>query len=167
MQNHDIRVRSQMRYTYDNMHFDSLPEIAMYVWLKDNNKQFEYQPDVKFEFVHDNVTHFYHPDFKIGDELYELKGCQFFKNKDVSTDVMVNPYDHSLDALYEAKHQCMLKNCVKILSDNDYKVYLDYLKQKFTPEQIKSFRNTKKDAAEEASSEVLANSVSSENNTAS
>jgi len=122
---------------------------------------------VKFEFVHDNVTHFYHPDFKIGDELYELKGCQFFKNKDVSTNVMVNPYDHSLDALYEAKHQCMLRNGVRILSDNDYKPYLDYLKQKFTPEQIKSFRNIKKDAAEEASSEVPADVASLDTNTVS
>lgn len=164
MQNHDVRVRSQMRYTYDGKHFDSLPEIALYVRLKDNNTQFEYQPDVKFEFVHDNVAHFYHPDFRIGDELYELKGRQFFKNKDVSTNVMVNPYDHSLDALYEAKHQCMLRNGVKILSDNDYKVYLDYLKQKFTPEQIKSFRNTKKDAAKEASPEVLADAISIDTN---
>lgn len=154
MQNHDVRVRAQMRYTFDNRHFDSLPEIALYVWLKDHNEQFEYQPDVKFEFVHEDVTHFYHPDFKISNELYELKGCQFFKNKDVMTNIMVNPYDHSFNALYEAKHQCMLKNGVKILSDNDYKMYLDYLKKKFTPEQIKSFRNVKNDgeaAAEERS----------------
>ena len=149
MQSHDVRVRSQMRYTYDNKHFDSLPEIAMYVWLEDHDIPFEYQPDLKFEFVYDNVTHFYHPDFKIGDDLYELKGRHFFKNKDVSTCVMVNPYDHAFDALYEAKHQCMLKNCVKILTDDDYKIYLDYLNQKFTPEKIKSFRNTKKALTDE------------------
>lgn len=39
---------------------------------------------------------------------------------------MQNPYNHKLDGLYEAKHQCMLSNNVKILRSKDYQQYIDY-----------------------------------------
>ena len=37
---------------------------------------------------------------------------------------MINPYDRSRDALYEAKHRCMLKHDVIVIAD--YKKYVDY-----------------------------------------
>lgn len=30
---------------------------------------------------------------------------------------MINPYNRSLDDLAEAKHQCMIKNNIKIITD--------------------------------------------------
>ena len=47
---------------------------------------------------------------------------------------VVNEYkskDHSYDERYEAKHQCMLKNNVKILKTTDYMKYIDYVKSKY------------------------------------
>lgn len=43
---------------------------------------------------------------------------------------MCNPFDHSQDALYEAKHQCMLNNNVRILKEIDYKFAIDYFNTK-------------------------------------
>lgn len=40
---------------------------------------------------------------------------------------MENPYDHTQDALYEAKRQCMLKNNVTILKQSKCKEYVDYV----------------------------------------
>ena len=141
MQNSDIRRKAQQRWQYDGIHFDSLPELALHVWLVDNKIDFIFQPDVSFQYEHDRKVHFYQPDFLIEGKLYEIKGLQFFKDKDPSKE-MVNPYDHSQDSLYEAKHQCMLKNDVKIIVDTSK--YVDHLKQKFTNEEISSFRKSSK-----------------------
>ena len=32
------------KYLYDDISFDSADEVRMYIWLKDNNVEFEYQP---------------------------------------------------------------------------------------------------------------------------
>lgn len=66
---------------------------------------------MKLMYKHDGKEHFYMPDFKVRDELIEIKGDHFFKEDGT----MQNPYDHSQDGLYEAKHQCMIKNNVTIL----------------------------------------------------
>ena len=64
----------------------------------------------------------YCPDFKVGDMLFEVKGDHFFENKDVHSK-MICPFDHSQDGLYEAKHQCMLKNNVIILTSSEYAIF--------------------------------------------
>ena len=60
----------------------------------------------------DGKTHFYLPDFLVDGQLVELKGDQFLKDDGT----WKNPYDHGQDALYEAKHQCLVKNNVVILN---------------------------------------------------
>jgi hypothetical protein len=43
MKNSKIRIRcSNVKYMYDSIKFDSAPELAFYIWLKDNNIEFEY-----------------------------------------------------------------------------------------------------------------------------
>lgn len=42
MHNHAIASKTIVNYTYDNKNFDSSWELALYIWLKDNNIQFEY-----------------------------------------------------------------------------------------------------------------------------
>lgn len=63
---------------------------------------------------------------------------QFFKDKDPSKS-MVNPYNHKLDGLYEAKHQCMLTNGVTIIVDCSE--YEQYVATTYGKDYIKSFRN--------------------------
>ena len=38
----EIQRKQRQRYVYDSKSFDSAPEIAFYIYLKDNNMQFEY-----------------------------------------------------------------------------------------------------------------------------
>ncbi len=130
MQNPEIRAKSQMNIIYDNKSFDSYPEVCLYIWLIDHKITFEFQPNISFQYEYNGKLHYYCPDFKIGDVFYEIKGNYFFKDKD-STKEMICPWDHSLDGLYEAKHQCMLKNNVVIYDSYAYQKYLDYVDDKY------------------------------------
>ena len=133
MQNHDIRCKSQQKYLYNMKYFDSSWELAYYIWLKDHNIDFKYQPSISFEYEHNNSKHVYHPDFLVETEIYEIKGPQFFKDGK-----MINPYDPSLNDLYEAKHQCMIKNNIKIITDCTE--YIDYVNQKYGNDYLKQFK---------------------------
>ena len=134
MQIPELRKKTQHKYTYNNKNFDSSAELAYYIWLKDHNIDFEYQPNMKFTYEYNNKEHVYQPDFKINNEFIEIKGLHFFEN-----DKMINPYDRTQDGLYEAKHQCMIKNNVKIITN--YSEYIDYINQKYTKDFITLFRN--------------------------
>ena len=81
-------------------------------------------------------NHIYEPDFLIKGKLIEIKGDQFFKDDGT----MQNPWDHSQDALYEAKHQCMLRNMVEIWKSNDYKKYLMYIKSTYGKDYLRQFK---------------------------
>lgn len=137
-QNRDIRLKQQTRYMYNNIHFDSSPEIALYIYLKDNHIDFEYQPDVSFEYLNeDSNIHYYFPDFRIEDKFYEIKGDQFFDENNK----MINPYDRSQDILYESKQKCMIDNNIIILRSKDYQKYLDYISEKYGKNYLKQFKN--------------------------
>lgn len=127
MQSHDIRKKAAKGYVYDNQIFDSKGELCYYVWLKDNNISFIFQPKIAFDYECDGKIHKYFPDFLVEGDYVELKGNQFFK----FDGTMQNPYDHTLDNLYEAKHQCMINNNVKILKHCDYIKYIDYVNTKY------------------------------------
>ena len=103
---------------YDNLTFDSSWEIIVYQYCKKYNIPCEYQPNIKLEYSFENILHIYHPDFIINNKLYEVKGNHFFDG-----DKMICPYDRDeyKDGLAEAKHQCMIKNGVIILTGNDIK----------------------------------------------
>jgi len=132
------RHKIHKKYTYDGLQFDSKPELACYIFLSENNISFEYQPDISFEYMYDNKIHIYYPDFKINNQLTEIKGLQFFKDKNPNN-VMINPFDRSMDDLYEAKHQCMLQNNVQIITD--YSKFIDYVNNKYTQSYLDLFKN--------------------------
>ena len=56
---------------------------------------------------------------------------------------MVCPWDHTLDELYEAKHQCMIQNNIIILTFKDYYKYLEYIYEKYGVDYLKSFKKLK------------------------
>lgn len=140
LQNINILKSTKHKYTYDDKNFDSIPELAYYIWLTDNNISFIYQPKCDILYKHDNKIHYYQPDFLVNNEYIELKGLQFFQDKDPSKQ-MVNPFDHTLDSLYEAKHQCMLQNNVKILTEIDYDKYIKYVNDRYTKDFLYLFDN--------------------------
>ena len=108
--------KRRKKIKYDNLMFDSNWEVIVYKYCKENNIPCEYQPNITFEYLYNNEIHQYHPDFLINGKLYEVKGNQFFYNNK-----MINPYDRSQDELYEAKHQCIIKNDIIILNGDDIK----------------------------------------------
>ena len=136
----EIRRKQQLRCKYNGMNFDSIYEIAYYIWLSDHRIKFQYEPNVTFKYIYDDKEHFYMPDFKVEDQYIEIKGDHFFK-KDGT---MQNPYDHSQDGLYEAKHQCMLANSVNILKVSEMKDILDYIYKTYGRNYLKQFRKCEK-----------------------
>lgn len=145
----DPNVISKMhrKYSYDNKTFDSKPEIAYYIWLKDNQFTFEYHPKISFEYFDKNGNkHYYFPDFIVENEYIELKGCHFFS----SNGKMRFPYKDSkwskeqcdeMDDFYERKHQCILKNHVKILTDFEY--YITYVNEKYGKDFLSLLKTNK------------------------
>ena len=141
----DIQAKQRQRYSWNGIKFDSAPELAFYIWMLDHNVEFEYQPSTPFEYFIDGTKYFYCPDFKVGDQFYEIKGDQFFKEDGT----MFLPYrkkswsDADYERMcskYQAKHQCMLANNVIILTSKDYQQYLDYVSEKYGKNYLKSFK---------------------------
>ena len=122
MVSHILRLQKCVRdgiYDEDGLKFDSKWELAYYRYCKVNNFQIERQPII-LEFTYNDKVKKYKPDFRINGQLVEIKGDHFFENHNKKLK-MICPYDRSLDDLYEAKHQCMLANNVKILTYADLK----------------------------------------------
>lgn len=96
--------------------FDSSWELKFYEFHKNKGNNIIREPRIlQFEFQ--GKLHSFVPDFEVNNQLIELKGEQFF-NKDGE---MINPFDQSQNELYEAKHQCGLKNNVIFLREKDLK----------------------------------------------
>ena len=133
-----IFAKIKSKYFYEDRWFSSAPELAFYIFLKDSGKTFEYQPEVTIKYIFNNEQHQYWPDFLVDGQMIELKGNQFLKEDGT----WQNPYDHSLDALYEAKHQCCIANNVKILYYKNYKKYLDYVKDKYGKDYLRQFKKS-------------------------
>ena len=128
-------------YVYQGISFDSSWELALYIWLKDNNVAFEFHPDKHFVYVDkDGVSRKYRPDFKIKDQYVELKGALFFKDKDITKE-MICPFNRKHDYIYEAKHQCMIKNGVVIFSNKEMEQYLNYIEEKYGVDYLSQFKN--------------------------
>lgn len=124
MQIPEFRKKTQHRYTFDGIKFDSKPEIAYFIWLRDTNREFTYQPDANFSYICKGKEHRYCPDFLVEGKYVEIKGKQFFEDGK-----MINPYCRDEDEEYEAKHQCMICNNVEIITNFDE--YLDFVKSKY------------------------------------
>lgn len=133
----EISKNSSCKYTYKDIKFDSIPELSIYIYLTDNNIKFEYHPNIKFEYIFDNKKHVYIPDFLVENEYWEIKGDQFFDNNGN----MINPFDKSENELCSCKYKCMLENHVKILRYKDYKIYLNYIEEKYGKKYLEQFKN--------------------------
>lgn len=116
--------KSRKRYIADNIYFDSLPELAFYLWHKESGIKIE-RVSKKFEYEFEGQIHYYFPDFEVNGKLYEIKGNQFLA-KDGK---WKSPYEDDCGK-YEAKRQCALVNNVIILYKNEYKYYVDWFRNK-------------------------------------
>ena len=110
----DFSVNHRKIYYFDNVKFDSFWELVFYLFHKSNGSKIE-RSLKKFEYVYNGKTHYYFPDFEVDEKLYEIKGDQFFDENGK----MINPYDRSQDGLFEAKHQCGLRNGVVFIRQKE------------------------------------------------
>lgn len=127
-----LRDKYKRKYEYDNLIFDSQWELAFYIYHRDLNSNIQKEPCF-FEYTFNGETYKYYPDFRVNGELVEIKGGQFI----AENGNWQNPYDHSQDGKYEAKHQCALAHNVKIVTD--MKKYLKYVESKYTSDYLKLF----------------------------
>ena len=139
-QSPEIRRKQKSKYKYDNYCFDSAPELAFYIWLKDHDIQFEYKPKLFFIYEVDGIKHRYFPDFKIDDMIFELKGDQFFNENGI----MQNPYDHSQDKAFAEKQLCMMQHNVILLKSSEYCMFEIYISQTYGDNYLKKFKQTSK-----------------------
>ena len=138
-----INQKAYKKYRYDGKVFDSAPEVAFYIWLRDGGIKFVYQPYEKRITYYDQngKQHIYQPDFYIidTDQLIEIKGDQFFNNDGT----MKNPYNSLYNESMELKHQCMIANNVKIMRNIDYQQYIKYVNYKYRKNFIKNLKYCK------------------------
>jgi len=121
-------------YTYNDIHFDSSWELAMYIWLTDNKKSFMYHPNFPFTYIgDDNLEHEGYPDFLIEGKFYEIKGSQFFNESH-------EPYNKYNGKFWWGKYEALKKNNITILEQNDIKPYLEYIKTTYGKHYLKSFK---------------------------
>jgi hypothetical protein len=120
-QRYGIEHPPRKHYHFNSEYFDSLPELAYYLYSVAAGDTIIRNP-CKFSYCVNGVAHFYFPDFSCNGQLVEIKGAHFL----AKDGTWQNPYDHSQDAVFEAKHQCAIANNVKILYEADYQKYLDW-----------------------------------------
>lgn len=104
----DIIKSKKKKYIFNNLFFDSSSELEFY--KNHINQNIKLHP-CELIYYFNNIEHKYIPDFELDGQLIEIKGKQFLK-KDGTWQ---NPWNHELDNLYEAKHQCAIKNKVRII----------------------------------------------------
>lgn len=137
-QTSDFALVRKAKYEFKNERFDSLPELALYLYAKDHGEPITRLPKY-FEYKYGGKMCRYFPDFEYNGKLIEIKGDQFFD----ADGRMINPFDRSKDALFEAKHQCGLRNGVEFWTSTKYKVYLDYFKDNYTCADFKISKRLK------------------------
>ena len=125
----------QINYVYNHITFDSSWELYFYIYYKEILEKNIIREPLELIYVYNGKEHFYYPDFMVDGQLYEVKGDQFFKEDGT----MCNPFDHSLDGLFEAKHQCGLRNNVIFLKDADMKPIIECVNNTYGENYINSF----------------------------
>ena len=121
-------------YIYNNLKFDSSWELAFYIYCIDKGKNIV-RETCSFTYNYNGTDYSYFPDFRVNGALVEIKGLQFFENRNPNCR-MINPFDRSLDEKFEAKHQCMIENGVQIITDCSK--YLKYVSDVYGRNFLKS-----------------------------
>lgn len=126
-------------YQFEGEVFDSSWELALWIYAKDHNLEIEREP-ILIDYEFNGNKHTYYPDFRFEGKLIELKGEQFFDK----SGKMINPFDHSQNALTEAKHQAGLQNSVQFWRYNEIKPYLEYIQNNYPKNYLQTFLKLRK-----------------------
>lgn len=127
-------LHQSKKYYFEDIYFDSYIELCFYIYNLDLGKNIKRNTQ-GFEYFFKNKKHFYFPDFEIDNQFFEIKGNHFLNEE---TNTWCNPFDHSQNGLYEAKHQCALANNVQIIYSKDCQKYIDYVEEKYGKNYFKN-----------------------------
>lgn len=119
-------------YEFNGMGFDSSWELVFYIYHKDKKHKIIREPCFFEYFDHNNVSHYYIPDFKVGNRYYEIKGEQFierYKNGKIKT-LKDN----------KAKYNCMCKHNVIIIDKYKIKKYFSYVTKTYGEDYLDKFK---------------------------
>lgn len=120
--------RKYVNPKYPDMTFATSWEFLVYDFLTEHNIPFEYQPDISIQYECEGTVHMYHPDFKVGDKIVEVKGDNFFRiNKETGEEEMYLTWKGNLSEeeyewkckLMNAKYKCMKNNNVIVLRQEE------------------------------------------------
>jgi hypothetical protein len=123
-------------YVYDNKHFDSSWELAYFIWLKDNNKNFIFKPERLIWYDDNNKEHYYYPDFLIDDSYYEIKGDHLFNENEE----FISPYTKRV---FKEKSQLIKKYNVHIIKSKEIDPILRYIKERYGSNYLSQFKRKK------------------------
>ena len=115
-QTEEYNKKCYRKYVYDNLFFDSKPELCFYLYHKQLGHDIKRSP-IRFEFDYNNETHYCFPDFEVDNKLYEIKGDHLYKRMQL------------LGSLDNAKLNCLLAHQVTIITSSEYIKYEKWAKQ--------------------------------------
>lgn len=118
-------------YKFDDIYFDSSYELYYYIYLKDNNIEFQYHPKSLKYTTADGNQHDYYPDF-FTDHYIEIKPSRFYKNGYVLSRNEEEP-------LVE-KSKCIHDNNVEVLTEKELETAFNFVKQKYGSSYVNSFK---------------------------
>lgn len=113
------------KYNYDGHWFDSKPELAFYIWLKDHHIRFRHEKTY-LKYIYNEIEYRYIPDFIVYDTFVEIKGKHLLKKL-----LQPNTKDN-------AKYKCMLDNNVHIICE--YSKYIEYVENKYGKDYMLRFK---------------------------
>lgn len=105
------------KYIVDNEYFDSLPELAVWLYMKEHNIDIQRNTSA-FSYSFDKCDHVCFPDFIIAGKLIEIKGDHLFKKMLIE------------NTIENAKYRCLLENNVEVWTSAKYNKYLNWFNKK-------------------------------------
>lgn len=132
-QTQEYQCKAKKRYTYQNIQFDSSWELAFFIYCKDHN--YNISRNISYISYKDSLgkNHRYFPDFIVNGQIIEIKGGQFYTDKELDGGIYKN-----IDAM-----QCKLKVLqglnIKIISNCEK--YLNYVEETYGKNYLQQFRN--------------------------
>ncbi len=111
------------KFRFKDIIFDSSWEMAFWIWLEDNDKNFRYQTETLTYITEDNKEHAAKIDFWVEGQLIEIKGPHLLKDG-----ILWDPWHKKFQ---KEKTECYHKNKVRILSKDEIEIYLNYVKSRY------------------------------------
>ena len=119
------------KYYYNNLYFDSKPELALYIYHKDKGSNIIRTP---YGIRYENNKSIYFPDFEIDGQLYEIKGSHMINKDGILIDCKTGETNEHL----MNKTGCMKDNNVKIIIDGNE--YIEYCNNKYGKNYLNQFK---------------------------